>query len=198
VADDLTLRPLEQHEWAEAMSLAARAFHHEPFMVEMFGADPIRRFRLANDYYRSSPWHDDQQHLGAFIGDRLVGFCVCSPPGHCRICTDVDPTRPPDDELHLFDWEFKVSVQIAHADHDGHAWISRVVVDSVVRGAGVGRTLMGEALGALRSTGAQVVLLECEAHRENFYAACGFHRVRTFPDPAGPDAVLMRADLARP
>jgi hypothetical protein len=39
------------------------------------------------------------------------------------------------------------------------------------------------------------VLLECQPHRENFYLACGFHRVCTFPDPLGPEAILMRADL---
>jgi ribosomal protein S18 acetylase RimI-like enzyme len=195
VADDLIVRAMEKDEWLDAMSLAARSFLHEPFMIEMFGADPVRRFALANQYYRSSPWHDDQQHLAAFVDDRLVGFCICSSPGRCRICTDTDPERPPDDELHVADWQFKVNVQAAHADYDAHAWISRVVVDSVLQGAGIGRTLMSVALAELRSNGGQAVLLECQDHRETFYVACGFHRVRTFPDPLGPDAVLMRADL---
>jgi ribosomal protein S18 acetylase RimI-like enzyme len=195
VADHLTLRPLEQDEWPDAMRLAARSFVNEPFMIEMFGTEPLRRFARASDFYRSSPWHDDQQHLAAFVGDVLVGFCVCSPPGRCRICTDTDPERPPDDQLQVPDWQFEVNVQAAHADHDAHAWISRVVVDPVLRGAGIGRTLMNQAIGQVRADGGETVLLECQAHRENFYIACGFHRARTFPDPLGPDAVLMRADL---
>jgi ribosomal protein S18 acetylase RimI-like enzyme len=195
VADDLTLRPLEQDEWPEAMGLAARSFLGEPFMIEMFGTDPVRRFALANDFYRTSHWHDDQQHLAAFVGDRLVGFCVCSSPDRCHICTDTDPEQPPDDELQVAEWRFKVNVKAAHADYDAHAWISRVVVDSVLQGAGIGRMLMRRAVAQLRGDGADLVLLECQTHRENFYVACGFHRARTFPDPLGPDASLMRADL---
>lgn len=195
MADDLTLRPLEQDEWPDAMSLAARSFLNEPFMIEMFGTEPVRRFALANKHYRSTPWHDDQQHLAVFVGDRLVGFCVCSSSGRCHVCADTDPQRPPDDQLEIVEWQFKVNVQAAHADHDDHAWINRVAVDSVLRGAGIGRTLMSQAVAQLRADGAETVLLECQDHRENFYVACGFHRVRTFPDPAGPDAILMRADL---
>jgi GNAT superfamily N-acetyltransferase len=196
VPDDLTLRPLEQAEWPDAMRLAARSFLNEPFMIEMFGAEPVRRFALASEFYLSSPWQDDQQHLAAFVGDVLVGVCVCSPPGRCRICTDIDPERPPDDPLQVFEWQFDVNVQAAHADHGGHAWISRVVVDPVLRGAGIGRILMSQAITQLQLDGAGTVLLECQEHRENFYVACGFHRVGTFPDPAGPDAILLRAELS--
>jgi GNAT superfamily N-acetyltransferase len=195
VADDLTLRNLEQHEWPEAMRLAARSFLSEPFMVEMYGAEPVRRFALANKHYRSSPWHDDQQLIAAFVGDVLVGFCVCSSPGRCHVCTDIDPEQPPDDEAEVPDWQFEVNVQAAHADQGAHAWISRVVVESVLNGAGIGRILMSRAIAALRADGTETVLLECQEHRENFYLACGFHRAATFADPLGPDAILLRADL---
>ena len=195
MADDLTLRPLEQAEWPEAMSLATRSFLNEPFMVAMYGVEPLRRFVLAREHYRTAPWHDDQHHLAAYVGDVLVGFCVCSLPGSCHICTDTDPEQPPDDPQQVADWEFEVNVQAAHADYGSHAWISRVVVDSMLQGAGIGRTLMSHAVSALSVAGAETVLLECQVHRENFYAACGFHRARTFPDPLGPDALLMRAYL---
>jgi hypothetical protein len=49
VPDDLTLRPVEQDEWPDAMRLAARSFLNEPFMVEMFGAEPFRRFALSSE-----------------------------------------------------------------------------------------------------------------------------------------------------
>jgi ribosomal protein S18 acetylase RimI-like enzyme len=193
--DDLALRALEQHEWPAAMRLSARSSLNEPYMVEMFGKDPIRRFALANRHYQSTPWYDDQQKLAAFVGDRLVGYCVCSAPGHCHVCTDTDRERPPDDELRVADWRWKVNVQAAHADHDAHGWISSVAVDPVLHGAGIGRALMSQAIASLRADGAHTVLLECQGHRETFYLACGFHRVRTFPDPVGPDALLMCADL---
>jgi hypothetical protein len=60
VADDLTVRPLAHDEWPDAMSLAARSFLGEPFMIEMLGAEPMRRFALANKLYHSSPWQDDE------------------------------------------------------------------------------------------------------------------------------------------
>jgi predicted GNAT family N-acyltransferase len=97
--------------------------------------------------------------------------------------------------LEVADWQFEVNVQAAHADHDAHAWISRVAVDASLRGAGIGRALMHRAVAQLSAAGTETVLLECQNHRENFYVACGFHRVRTFPDPLGPEAILMRADL---
>jgi ribosomal protein S18 acetylase RimI-like enzyme len=198
VPDDLTLRRLEQDEWPDAMRLAARSFLNEPFMIEMFGAETVRRFAFANEFYRSSPWHHDQQHLAAFVGDRLVGFCVCSSPGRCHICTDTDPERPPDDPLQVSDWQFEVNVQAAHADQDAHAWISRVAVESVLRGAGIGRALVRQAIAEAQADGAERVLLECQPHRENFYLACGFYRLRTFPDPLGPEAILLRADVGPP
>ena len=58
------------------------------------------------------------------------------------------------------------------------------------------RPWLRRSSGAGRHPGwAEAVLLECQDHRENFYVACGFHRVRSFPDPFGPDAILMGADL---
>jgi ribosomal protein S18 acetylase RimI-like enzyme len=195
VADDLTVRPLAHDQWPDAMSLAARSFVGEPFMIEMFGAEPVRRLALADRFYRATPWRADEHQLAAFVNDLLVGFCLCSPPGRCQVCLGTNPDRPPDDPLQLVEWQFEVNVQAAHADQDTHAWISRVAVDPAVHGAGIGRTLMAQAMAALCAEDAAAVLLECQSHRENFYVACGFHRVRTFPDPAGPDAILMRADL---
>jgi ribosomal protein S18 acetylase RimI-like enzyme len=198
VADELTLRALEQHEWPDAMRLATRSFVSEPFMVEMYGAEPVRRFALANKHYRSSPWRADELHVAAFVGDVLVGFCLCSLPGRCHICTDIDPERPPEDKAEVLDWQFEVNVQTAHADQGTHAWISRVAVDPVLHGAGIGRTLMSQAIAVLRAHDVETVLLECQVHREQFYVACGFHRAATFPDPLGPDAILLRAELAPP
>jgi ribosomal protein S18 acetylase RimI-like enzyme len=195
VVEGLAVRELKSDEWHDAMTLAARAFAGEPFMTEIFGPEPIRRFEGAVGLYRSAFWDDAEMHLGTFVADLLVGLAVVSPPGTCRICTRVDPHHPPDDPYQAVDWEFEVNVQAAHSDQGEHAWLSKVVVDPALRGAGIGRALVGEALTRVGADGAAAMVLECQPHRERLYASCGFARVKTFPDPAGPPAVLMRADL---
>ncbi len=195
MTDVLTMRLLQKDQWPEAMTLAARSFAKEPFMIDMFGREPLRRFASANRFYRSSPWQDDEYQLGAFIGDVLVGLCLSSPPGACHVCQHTDASRPPADPLLVSEWQFEVNVQAAHASQGTHAWLRRVAVDPALQGAGIGRALIAEALGQLRARGAQAVLLECQDHREDFYVACGFRRVDTVPEVTGPLASLMRADL---
>jgi GNAT superfamily N-acetyltransferase len=190
------MRSLDHGDWPVAMTLAARCFLGEPFVVEMFGAEPLQRFASAHEFYQSSPWHDDDVHFGAFVDGVLVGLCLISPYGRCHICAHVDPERPPANRLALVDWEFELNVKAAHADQGAHAWLSRLMVDPALRGAGIGRTLIGDAVAHLRADGAGALLLECQPHREPLYVAAGFARVRTFRDPVGPDASLMRMDLA--
>ena len=177
------------------MVLATRSFINEPFVVGMFGADPLQRFALAHRFYQSSPWLDEDQTLGAFVGGVLVGLCLSSLPGRCNVCEQTDPGRPPQDPLLFLEWQFEVNLQAAHADQGAHAWMRRVAVDPALRRAGIGRRLIADAVRELSAAGARTVLLECQPHREALYVACGFRRVRTFPEPSGPDAVLMRADL---
>jgi len=195
VGEDLAIRLLRKDEWAQAMVLATRSFVNEPFMVEMFGADPLHRFALAHRFYQSSPWQDADQTLGAFVGGVLVGLCLSSPSGRCNVCEHIDPRRPPEDPLLFFEWQFEVNVQAAHGDQGAHAWMRHMAVDPALRRAGIGRRLIADALQELSAAGARAVLLECQPHREDLYVACGFRRVRTFPEPSGPDATLMRADL---
>jgi GNAT superfamily N-acetyltransferase len=194
---ELTLRSLQRDEWPEAMTLAARAFLGEPFVIGMFGAEPILRFASAHRFYQSSTWYDDEEHLAAYVGDVLVGLCLTSSAGRCHICTRIDPDRPPEEPLAVVDWQFEVDVKAAHADQGTHAWLSRVVVDPALHGAGIGRSLIGKAVARLASDGAPSALLECQPHREDFYVACGFHRAGSVRDPTGPDACLMRIDLGR-
>jgi ribosomal protein S18 acetylase RimI-like enzyme len=197
MTDVLTMRPLGRDRWPDAMTLAARSFQNEPFIAELFGVEPVQRFALAHQYYRSSPWYDEDLHLGAYVGEVLVGLCLSSPSGQCHVCEHTDPARPPDGPTSV-DWPFKVRVRAAHADQGTHAWLSRLTVDPALQGAGIGRSLIAHTLEELRADGAQAVLLECQPHRVDLYVACGFHRVRTFPDVGGPDCVLMRIDLEAP
>jgi hypothetical protein len=47
----------------------------------------------------------------------------------------------------------------------------------------------------VRAAGGDTVVLECQPHREAFYESAGYRRVLLVPDPAGPDAPLMRRHL---
>ena len=195
MGEKLRIRPLRKDEWAQAMVLATRSFVNEPFMLEMFGVDPLPRFALAHRFYQSSPWPDEDLTLGAFVGGVLVGLCLSSRPGRCDVCEHIDPRRPPEDPLLYFEWQFEVNVQVAHADQEAHAWMRRVAVDPALRRAGIGRRLVAGAVRELSAIGVRTVLLECQPHREDLYVACGFRRVGSIPEPSGPDAALMRADL---
>jgi len=194
MTDILTLRLLERDQWPSAMTLAARSFQSEPFIIELFGVEPVQRFTLAQQYYLSSQWYDNELHLGAYVGEVLVGLCLSSPAGQCHVCEHTDPARPPDGPTSV-DWSFKVRVRAAHADQGTHGWLSRLAVDPALQRAGIGRSLITHTLERHRVDRAHTVLLECQPHREDLYVACGFHRVRTFPDVGGPDCVLMRIDL---
>jgi GNAT superfamily N-acetyltransferase len=189
------MRAVRMDEWSDAMTLAARCFVGEPFMVHMFGVEPLRRFALAQRFYQSSPWRADDECLGAFVGDVLVGICVSSSAGQCQICQSTDPGRPPEDPVLLSEWQFEINTQAAHADQGTHAWLRRVAVDPALQRAGIGRALIVAALSRLRAARARAVLLECQPHRQDFYAARGFRRVGAIREPSGPDAILMRTDL---
>jgi len=194
--DSLSFRTLEAREWPEAMTLAARSFQGEPFIAEMFGHQPLQRFAKAHRFYRATQRHESDVQLGAFVDGVLVGLTSSSPAGRCHICEYVDPLRPPADPAARIDWMFEVNTQAAHSDQGTHAWLGRLVVDPALQGAGIGRALVARSLEGLRAeTGTVGVVLECQSHREALYLACGFERVRTFPDPAGPDCLLMRAEV---
>jgi predicted GNAT family N-acyltransferase len=196
--DGLTLRRLEEREWPEAMTLAARSFHGEPFAAVLFGDEPVQRFARTHRFYQAAPWSDSDQQLGAFVDGVLVGLCLSSPAGDCHICEHLDLEQPPPaDPGARLDREFELNTRVAHSDQGRHAWLGRLVVDPVLQGAGLGRALMAATLEGLRETDNSVgVLLECQAHREKLYLGSGFVTVRTFPDPGGPDCLLMRAEVA--
>ncbi len=177
-----------------AMELSARAFFDEPFVHEIYGADPLVRFAGIHALYASATPSPPDFVMGAFAGSALVGLAKCSPSGSCHVCEHGGRGDRPAGAVEGLDWEFEGNVRRAHADQGEHAWISRVAIEPALHGLGIGRQVMAAALAELRTAGAPAVLLECQDHRVEFYEACGFSAVRTFPDPAGPDAHLMRFD----
>ena len=191
---DLWLGILQPKDWAAAMELSARAFFDEPFVHEIYGSDPLTRFAGIHALYASATPHPDDFVVGAFAGSAVVGLVRCSPSGRCHVCEHGGRGERPPGDVEGLDWEFEGNVRRAHADQGDHAWVSRVAVEPALHGLGIGRRVMVAALAELDAAGAPAVLLECQDHRVAFYEACGFEDVGTFPDPAGPDAHLMRTD----
>ena len=197
----LIVRDVSRGEWAAAAPIAARAFFDEEFVVGMFGKEPLSRWAGAHHFYAAETFDQDGWHLGAFIGDTQVGLIRLSPFGKCYVCTQVSPITPPEDPVLALDWAFEVQVLKAHSTFERHAWISRVAVEPQLHGTGIGKLLVDAALDRLGKHGKHgngIVLLECLATREGFYAGRGFRRVSTLVDPYAVErALLMSADLPR-
>ena len=190
----LDIRELRRDEWAEAMTVAARAFTNMGFIVDMFGADSLTRFALTREFYAATPWVDANMHLGAFIGDDLVGAVVATPPGKCQLCLhdSVYEAQLPDDER-----EWLGLARATHTPLDPHARIGRLVVEPALQGAGLGSRLLATALEHLAAHGADLVVLECEMPGEPFYTERGFSRLAVITEPGrlGDGSTLAGIDL---
>ncbi len=129
---------------------------------------------------------------------RVRGRCSGRPGRSARhpdaaTCARTAAGGAPQVVVEGIDWEFEGNVRRAHSTQGAHGWVSRVAVEPALQGLGIGRRVMavrwrcsmrGRAGGAARMPGPSGA----------FYEACGFTAVGTFPDPAGPDAHLMRSD----
>jgi GNAT superfamily N-acetyltransferase len=184
-------REMSRDEWTAASGVASRAFFDEAFMVGMLGIDPLERFRGAHQLYAGETFDHAAVHLGAYVGDALVGVIRASAYGTCHVCLAIDPGDPPSDPVEAKEWLFEVGVRETHLRHGPHAWISRVAVEPQVHGAGVGSALLRAALAALSRQGGGLVLLECLASRESFYLAHGFDRRDDVPEPFADASYLM-------
>lgn len=192
MAADLSTGILRAEDVATAMDLSVRAFFDEPFVHEIYGPEPVARFAGLHATYASSSLQDEDFLVGAFAGAALVGLVRCSPSGSCHVCHHGGVGERPPGAVEGMDWEFEGNVRRAHASQGDHGWVSRVAVEPLLHGQGIGRRVLASALVELEARGATAILLECQDHRVPFYEACGFTDVGTFPDPAGPDAHLMR------
>jgi GNAT superfamily N-acetyltransferase len=181
---------------AEARIVAARAFTNEPFMTGLAGDDPTDRLAVAIGYWCGQPW-DEPVQLAALVGDTIVGVCLCSFGSRCSLCVRaaLEPEPPADHEA-LMDWTFVRNAREVHAGQGAHDRLTLVAVDPVVRGAGVGTSLVAAGLSIMASEGAATVLLECEPKLEPLYRRGAFERVGTFLDPSSDsEAIVMRARI---
>jgi GNAT superfamily N-acetyltransferase len=187
---ELSVSPLRDVEWPAALALVHRAFVDEPFTHDMYGDDRLDRWMSSWALYESLRHDSYSVTLAARAGQMVVGVLLGSRPEHCHAC-DAHALAPrPTDPKAAIDWEFNRNVAAAHAPLGPHGWVAKVAVEPALQGLGIGRLLL-DALPEVVA-GVATVLLECQPHRQAFYAAAGFEPVKHFPDPAGPDALLMR------
>ena len=188
----LPLRTIEEREWPGAVGVIHRALFDQPFARQTYGESALARWGRSYDDYCELRREHYSVALAAFAGSVVVGVVLASLPGACRACRDPSVTAPGGDPVDVMNWQFERDRAAVHRRQPAHAWISKMTVEPALQGLGIGRSLL-DAVTARLPAGVPV-LLECETHREPFYVASGFRRVTTIPDPAGPDALLLRRD----
>ena len=189
---EIAVGPLAETEWHAARALAHRAFVDEPFTVEMYGESILDRWGGSWALYASLASTTSTVALGARADDVLVGFALGNASGHCAMCEVVALEARPDDPHLAVDWQFHQNIAHAHRPLDEHAWIDKLAVEPALHGLGIGRRLLDAAAEAVTGDGPTDVVLVCAPDRVSFYSRAGFEQISTIPDPAGPDALLMR------
>ncbi len=199
---ELEIRPVPESARTWADGVAARAFCDEGFMVGMLGEDPVTRLAGSYRLYAAERWDPATLVLGAYADDALLGIVKLSPVGACTACRTVDPAAPPADEMLRKDWEFEVGVVAEHAAYAEHAWISRMAVEPLVAGRGVGGALIAAAVSAYdrhpATTGTSRLLLECLSTRESWYVRHGFERLADVPEPWADDVSYLMSRTPTP
>lgn len=190
----IEVRPLQPGEEELAALLLTSAFVDEPYVIELHGPDRLERWAARQEHHR----HDvaDGRYavrLLALAGSAPAGVLLGSLPDRCWGCVRSDPasTPPPDD----LDANWYRNCAVAHRTQAPHGWVAKLAVVPALQGRGLARHLLAAMDDAVRAAGGDSVLLECQPHREAFYEGSGYRRALLVPDPAGPDAPLMRKPL---
>jgi ribosomal protein S18 acetylase RimI-like enzyme len=188
---DIAIRAVSVDEWPHAQGVLHRGFLDEPFVHEMYGDDIVARWGGSWSLYASMRHDHYGIALGAFAGQALVGVLIGSVSARCHLCSVLATEPLPQDPHDAIDWVFHQNVATVHIPLGQHAWIQMVAVEPELKGRGIGRQLVRSISDAVAEPARVPVLLECQSHRQGFYKSLGFDVVTTFPDPAGPDALLM-------
>ncbi|HEX6026223.1 MAG TPA: GNAT family N-acetyltransferase [Solirubrobacter sp.] len=190
------MRPIEVGEWPGAIGVIHRALFDQPFARQTYGDGAVTRWGRSYDDYAGVRREHYSLALGAFAGPVVVGVVLASLPDACQACKGPSPTARLDDPIDALNWQFDRDRAAVHRAQPAHAWISKLTVEPALQGLGIGRALLDAVTAQLPTS--LPVLLECEMHRERFYAARGFRRVTTVPDPTGPDVLLLRLAAVNP
>jgi GNAT superfamily N-acetyltransferase len=178
---NLVVRDLRPEERSTAEALLARAFVDEPYVVLLHGEDPESRRTALVARYAAEAAGRHTLALGAYADGLLVAVLLGSLPGTCLGCernVDTDP--------------WSTGVAAVHELLLPHQRVGRLGVDPTCRGLGAGAGLLHAAVARGRRHGV-ATLLECQAHRIEYYQRRGFAVVGRVPDPPGESgAVLIR------
>lgn len=185
------MRAVSVDEWPYAVGLFHRGFLDEPFNYEMYGDDVLARWIGSWSLYASMRHEQYGIALGAFAGPTLVGALAGSVSAQCHLCSVLAREPRPEEPHDAIDWLFHQNVAAVHGPVGRHAWIQVVAVEPALKGRGIGRKLVDAVSDAVAGPARVPLLLECQTHRQGFYESIGFEVVTTFPDPSGPDALLM-------
>lgn len=191
----MEIRPLDPDGWPVAALLLTRAFLDEPYVIEQYGEDRVRRESVLREHYLAEDPARFEVVLAAYDGDVLLGVLLGSLPGRCLVCTRQLGTSRPEDPEDALEWEFRSHQAEAHAGQAEHGHVGKLGVDPDAQGRGAGVALLAAFASRVREAGGDLVLLECQPHRDAFYERAGYERALQFPDPVGPDASLMRLRL---
>jgi GNAT superfamily N-acetyltransferase len=178
----LVVRDLPETDRGAAHELLARAFVDEPYVVLLHGDDPAVRLDALRTRYAGEPVGRHTLELAAYAEGGLVGVCLASLPGTCLGCERNEDDDP-----------WSLAVEDAHRGLPEHLRVGRLGVAPEVRGEGVGAGLLHASVARAREAGA-ITVLECQAHRIDYYERRGFSVVARVPDKTGdPGAVLTRS-----
>src|SRR5579884_4095093 len=83
---EITVRPMEKHEWRAVVDVLARALRDNPTSVGMFGPDEDRRLRSLRALYGALLDDAPLPPLVACSDRRILGAAAVFPPGPCHPC----------------------------------------------------------------------------------------------------------------
>jgi ribosomal protein S18 acetylase RimI-like enzyme len=181
---EIVIRPLEDHEFAAAAAVAARALLDAPTTVAAYGDDLFDRLALPDADFRMLFTAIPSPQVGAFCGRCVVGVAAVTPPGGCvgsffrSAAADVlekptpglgDPSR-----VHVFWAHFAI-----HDLDEEHWHVGPVGVEPGFQGRGIGVRVVEELCDTFDRE-ERVGWLETDKERNvRFYRSLGFEVVDT-------------------
>ncbi|HZU14887.1 MAG TPA: GNAT family N-acetyltransferase [Chloroflexota bacterium] len=195
---EITVRPMEKHEWRAVVDVLARALRDNPTSVGMFGPDEDRRLRSLRALYGALLDDAPLPPLVACSDRRILGAAAVFPPGSClfrRAQARVRRLRLPGRDIHVespwLPWghlpgllrvgpaalgraAVMARVGEAHDPEDRHWHVELVGVEPALQGRGIGRMLMEAALRQADAADEPAYLETDTPENVEFYRRRGF------------------------
>lgn len=180
---------------AEALSLA---FHDDPVMRWLFGAEPPRPMRFTQPFFA----HEGRRHLGhghVYTLDGAPGAAYWDPPGQWKTRTrEVVQLAP----LMLRGMGRRTvgalrglgRMEKAHAQHPEHYYLAVLGTRPDHQGRGIGAALMAPVLSTCDADGVGAYLESSKDSNIPYYRRFGFEVVGEVAFPGGPTLWPMWRD----